>query len=63
MNKDCAAAATHGKLLKYQVFETERGKYLLSFRRYKGEIYFYKYLNGELTECVNLNKAKGVPDP
>lgn len=62
MKKECMDAATHGKLLKTQVFDTERGKYLLTFRRYKGGIYMFKYLDGKLLECGDLTKMKGVEE-
>lgn len=59
MKTDCMEAITAGKVVKTQSFETERGTYAIALIRHKGEIYFYKYLNGKIVECCNLSKKKG----
>lgn len=47
-----------GKVVKDQTFMTERGAYQIVLVRYKNCAYFFKYLNGKICECCNLNKAK-----
>lgn len=51
-------ALKYGKVIKDQSFTTERGCYQILLVRYKNCAYFFKYLNGKLCECCNLNKAK-----
>lgn len=45
-----------GRLIKSNSFDTSRGKYGIDIREHKGDIYFFKYRDGELLECCNLNK-------
>lgn len=40
--------------IKIQNFDTDRGRYTLIFVSYRQKIYYLKYLNGELKECVKL---------
>lgn len=55
MRKDFAKAANKGTVIKNQNFVTARGVYQIIFVRYENDIYFYKYQNGKLVECCNLN--------
>ena len=48
-------ALIKGKVIKAQKFETQRGTYTINIIRYRGELYFYKYLDGVLMECCNLS--------
>ena len=59
MRKDFEKAANEGKVIKTQNFVTARGVYQIVMINYKGEIYFYKHLNGKIVECCNLSKASG----
>ena len=59
MKPEYSVALKKGQLVKHQSFVTERGSYQIALVRYKDCVYFYKYLNGKLTECCNLNKKKG----
>ena len=47
-----------GEVLKYQMFTTATGFYQIELIRYEDGIYFVKKLNGNIVECVNLNKVK-----
>ena len=51
-------ALENGEVVKNQAFETDKGVYHISLIRYKNEIYFFKYRNGKLVECNNLNKVE-----
>ena len=59
MKAEFVKAASMGPLIKSNSFDTERGKYLIDIREYNGDIYFFKYRDGDLLECCNLNK-KGI---
>lgn len=48
--------ASLGRLLKSNSFDTSRGRYRIDIREHEGYIYFFKYRDGELLECCNLNK-------
>lgn len=60
MKKEFIDAIFEGEIVKQQAFITEKGVYQLFMVRRENDIYFYKYLNGKMVECCNLNKAKGV---
>lgn len=62
MRKDHLEAAEKGKLIKIQTFDTDKGKFLLTIRRYRGEIYMFKYLEGKLTESHNLSQMKAMEE-
>ena len=55
MRKDFIKAMKQGDIIKTQNFITARGTYQLVFMGYKGDVYFFKHLNGKLVECCNLN--------
>lgn len=46
-----------GHDVKLQHFSTVKGYYTIAIKEYCGDLYFYKTLNGELMECVNLSEA------
>lgn len=48
-----------GKVLKRNVFDTERGQYFVYNILYDGCIYFVKMLSGKIVEAVNLTKLGG----
>lgn len=59
MRPEFEKAVSMGPLIKSNSFETPKGKYRIDIREYKGDIYFFKYRDGDLLECCNLNK-KGI---
>lgn len=50
-------AAAEGEVLVSNRFETSKGHYLILIRKYHGDIYFFKYRDGNLLECQNLSKV------
>lgn len=46
-----------GRDIKVQHFSTVKGYYTIAIKEYCGELYFYKTLNSELVECVNLSEG------
>lgn len=52
-------AIEQGKILKHQSFETSKGLYTLFLVRYKDDIFFFKYKDGDIVECHNLSKTEG----
>lgn len=52
-------AINNGEIVKTQAFVTDRGIYQIFLVRSEGFIYFYKYLNGKMVECCNLNELEG----
>ena len=51
-------ARKKGEVVKNQAFDTDKGVYQITLIRYKNDIYFFKYRDGKVVECSNLNKAK-----
>lgn len=47
-----------GSLIKQNSFHTKRGTYVINLYNYEGEIFFYKYKDGQLVECVNLSEKR-----
>lgn len=47
-----------GIVLKRNVFDTERGQYIVYNIIYGGDIFFAKMLNGKIVEAVNLTKLE-----
>ena len=61
MKPEFIEAATRGRVVKSNTFETECGKYAIDILAYKGELYFFKSKNGKIVECLNLTEmAKGI---
>lgn len=56
MKKVFENALNKGKLIKYQGFRTEKGKYAIGLICYRKDIYFFKWLNDVIVECCNLSK-------
>lgn len=56
MKPEFVKAASRGPLIKSNSFDTPKGKYRIDLREYDGDIYFFKYRDGQLLECCNLNK-------
>lgn len=48
--------ASTGYLIKSNSFDTPKGRYRIDIREHQGNIYFFKYRDGDLLECCNLNK-------
>lgn len=55
-------ALKYGVTIKDQSFNTERGCYQIVLVRHKTSVYFFKYLNGKIVECCNLNKKKPMKE-
>lgn len=51
-------AINHGKVVKTQSFETDKGVYKINLIRYDNDIYFVKYQDEKIVECCNLSKVK-----
>ncbi len=45
-----------GEILKRNIFDTERGRYIVYNVLYDGDIFFAKVLNDKMVEAVNLSK-------
>ena len=56
MKREFEKASTLGRLLLSNSFDTPKGRYRIDIREYEGNIYFFKYRDGSLLECRNLNK-------
>lgn len=52
-------ALNHGKVIKSQKFETDKGVYKIDLIRYQEMIYMAKYQNDKIVEVCNLSKMKG----
>ena len=61
MKREFELAQTHGDILIDNSFETEKGKYQVVIRKYRSDIFFFKYRDGRLLECQDFSKvsAKG----
>lgn len=59
MKQEFIKAIRHGKIVKQQIFPTEKGTYTISLVRYGSDIYFYKQLNEKIVEVCNLSKMSG----
>jgi len=60
MKQEFIKAVKHGRVIKEQTFETEKGVYKIFLARYLDSIYFYKFKDNQLVECDNLSKMQGV---
>ena len=47
-----------GTIIKSNTFDTAKGCYTIRIILYKGNLYFYKMLNGSVVEIVNLSTLK-----
>lgn len=59
MKTEFIKAIDNGEVVKTQAFITDKGCYQIFLVREGGCIYFYKYLNGKMVECCNLNELEG----
>lgn len=48
-----------GIILKRNIFDTERGQYIVYNILYDKDIFFAKLLNGSMVEAINLSKLGG----
>lgn len=64
MKREFILAEKNGETLIDNSFETVKGKYQIVIRRHRSDIYLFKYRDGKLLECQNLNctKAKEVKE-
>ena len=64
MKREFILAEKNGEILIDNSFETVKGKYQIVICRHRSDIYLFKYRDGKLLECQNLNcaKAKGVKE-
>lgn len=51
---------SQGEVVMNNIFTTDRGLYRIACVRYNNNIYMFKYRDGELLECKNLNTAKPI---
>lgn len=56
MKSEFEKARALGTLVKSNTFQTERGLYRIDLYLWEDKVYFFKYRDGELLECCNLNK-------
>ena len=56
MKTEYEKALTKGTVIKTNTFTTALGFYKICLYRYHRDIYFFKYRDGQLMECVNLSK-------
>ena len=59
MKNSFIKAREQGVVVKIQTFETDKGVFRIELIRLNNDIYFFKYLNGNIVECSNLTKSKG----
>lgn len=62
MKPEFIKAQKKGSILLENRFKTEKGEYRIVISRYNSDIYFFKYRDGVLLECQNLNAAKPKED-
>lgn len=62
MRREYIHAEVKGQILLDNRFDTEKGVYQVTIRKYNSGIYFFKYRNGVLLECQNLSKMKTKED-
>lgn len=58
MKPEFVKAQKKGSILLENRFKTEKGEYRIVISRYNSDIYFFKYRDGALLECQNLNTTK-----
>ena len=58
MKREFILAEKNGEILIDNSFETVKGKYQIVICRHRRDIYLFKYRDGKLLECQNLNCAK-----
>ncbi len=57
MRTEFVKAYNFGTLVKSNSFDTPKGKYRVDIREWNRDLYFFKYRDGELLECMNLCKT------
>ena len=58
MKREVILAEKNGEILIDNSVETVKGKYQIVICRHRSDIYLFKYRDGKLLECQNLNCAK-----
>lgn len=58
MKTEFEKVLTQGTLIKTNTFTTELGFYKICLYRWRRDVYFFKYRDGQLMECVNLSKIE-----
>lgn len=56
MKRKFQKALEDGTNIKTLIFATDKGVYTINLREWNGDIYFFKYRDGEIVECLNLSK-------
>jgi hypothetical protein len=56
MKSEFEKAYALGSLVKSNNFQTDRGMYRIDLYLWNDNVYFFKYRDGKLLECCNLNK-------
>ena len=63
MQKEFNRALVFGRTVKSNTFETERGVYKIDIRVWRKNVYFFKYKDAVLVECMKLyGEKKGEND-
>lgn len=63
MRADFEKVLTSGPLIKRNVFHTDRGAYRIDIRELNKRVYFFKYRDDVLLECMDLNSKVKIPVP
>lgn len=58
MQKEFTNALVLGRVVKSNTFETDRGQYKIDIRVWRKRVYFFKYKDGVLVECMKLYGEK-----
>lgn len=61
MQKEYCEALELGLCIKRNVFSTEKGIYTIKIVAYRNDIYFFKWKNTKLVECLNLSEMERQP--
>ena len=56
MKRELENALISGRVVKTNTFATDRGEYKVDIITYKKNLYFFKYKDGKLVECLNISK-------
>lgn len=63
MQKEFTNALILGRVVKSNTFVTERGTYKIDIRLWRKKVYFFKYKDAVLVECMKLyGEKKGERD-
>lgn len=58
MREDFFKVLQDSKVIKSNSFTTEKGAYIIDIRRSGNKLYFFKYKNNKLVECMDLGECE-----